>query len=195
MCTVVGKDAAIAVSIDDLQTFGCPYCGYRSGYTPISGYGTAVWVCGECGKTSCVLAKGLEVSRISFGSPPVYPKLVEHPRKGIPAHGALDTRPEHGEFFRPREIGSGVTPGCFVCGGPERLYTDMAGFVQCKDAGERVVKLFEHGAWLDYREYEPDRVQVKIGACDTHVPNLKRLYELVRDAVITPELIKEAQET
>lgn len=72
------------------------------------------------------------------------------------------------------------------------MLNNIAAFVQCKEAGERVVAMFPQGAWLDYRDYEPDRVQVKIGACDKHLPNLQKLYELTREGVITNAHINEA---
>jgi hypothetical protein len=183
----------IAVLSDDVQKWGCPYCGYRSGYSPISGGGTAVVVCGECERSFAVLATGMTKSSIGFGD--LYPELQEHPRKGTPAHGKPDKRPEGGgEFFYSRGIGLDNCT-CFVCGTHDRdgkghtMLNNIAAFVQTKEAGERVVAMFNQGAWLDYRDYEPDRVQVKIGACDKHLPNLKRLDKLTDDGIITPEMV------
>lgn len=183
----------IAVSAAELQEFGCPHCGYRSGYTPISGGGAAAWTCGdeECGKTCCVLAEGITKSSIGFGD--FYPKLQAHPRRGIPSHGRPDKSPEGGgEFFHSRGIGLETTPGCFVCGGNECLHNNVAAFVQCKTSGERVVGMFPHGARLDHRDSEPDRVQVKVGACDVHLPNLERLNALVGDGVISEQKVTQA---
>lgn len=185
--------AVIAVSVAELREFGCPHCGYRSGYTPISGGGTAAWICGsgECGKTSCVLADGATKSTIGFGD--FYPELQPHPRKGTPSHGQPDKKPDGGgEFFRSRGIGLDTTPGCFVCEGSKCLRNNIAAYVQNKESGERVVALFSKGARLDYREYEPDHVQVKIGACDSHLPNLERLHSLVSDGIITKERIAQS---
>lgn len=190
---MANKDTSvIAVSASEHEKFGCPYCGYRSGSTPIHGGGTYAWVCGECKKTSCVLADGVAKSRIGFGD--VYPELQPHPRQGTPKHGRPDTRPDGGgEFFRSRGLGLDRTPGCFVCGGEEALRNNIAAFVQCKDAGERVVRMFLRGARLDYRERSPDRVQVKLGACNAHKANLEKLHALVtKDGVITSERIVEA---
>jgi hypothetical protein len=81
-----------------------------------------------------------------------------------------------------------------VCGGDEKA--DLAAFVEGKDGGERVVEMFERAgatACLDYREREPNWVQVKIGACQHHLPALERLYDLTRFVrCITPEVIAEA---
>jgi len=181
----------VAISAADLQKFGCPYCGYRSGYSPISGHGAAAWDCGECGRTCCILGEGNTKSSIGFGS--FYPELQDHPRHGIPKRGRADKQPDcGGEFFRSRGIGLDITPGCFVCGGDKRLLNNIAAFVQCKEAGVRVVNMFQQGARLDYRDFEPDRVQVKVGACNAHLPNLRRLDELTRDGVITSVHISEA---
>lgn len=190
--------AVIAVSVTELNQFGCPHCGYRSGSTPLSFGGAASWRCGsnECGKTSCILAEGLTKSPIGFGD--FYPALQDHPRRGIPSHGNLDKRPSpFSEYFRSRGIGLDACT-CFVCGTNDRTGREsgylhnIAAFVQCKEAGERVVAMFAQGAKLDYRVFEPDRVQVKIGACDKHLTNLQKLDELTKDGVITAEMIKVA---
>ncbi|HLD06116.1 MAG TPA: hypothetical protein VJC16_01100, partial [Candidatus Nanoarchaeia archaeon] len=130
---------------------------------------------------------------IGFGD--FYPDLQPHPRRGIPSHGQPDTRPEGGgELFRSRGISFDNTPGCFVCGGGPALHNNISAFVQCKAAGERVVALFRgKGARMDYREHEPDRVQVKIGACKGHVPHLQKLQALAEDGVITSARIEEAK--
>ena len=183
-----GTYTPIAVSFKAVQQWGCPYCGYRSGHSPISGGGTVVFVCGECRRSFAILGTGVLKSTIGFGS--FYPKLQPHPRSGIPSHGALDKRPDGGgEFFRSRGIGLDMTPGCFVCGGGERMYSNIAAFVQCKESGERVVAMFRQGARLDYREHEPDYVQVKVGACKEHLHCLQNLDELVSNGVITEEMI------
>lgn len=195
----IETQSVVAVSFMKRQEFGCPYCGYRSGYTPISGVGSAVWTCGneECGKICCVLAEGVTKSAIGFGD--FYPELQDHPRRGIPNHGQSDMKPDgEGEFFRSRGIGLDDCT-CFVCGTHDRdgqghiVLNNIAAFVQCKEAGERVVALFPQGARLDYRDFEPDRVQVKIGACDSHLVNLQKLDELTRDGVITHARINEAR--
>ena len=191
------KNDIIAVNVIEMKKYGCPYCGFRSGYSQISGGGASVWVCGECNKTYVALAKGVKKSPLGIGSGEitVWPVLQAHPRRGTPAHGSPDKRPEGGgEFFRSRGIGLDATPGCFVCGGKDGLRNNIAAFVQCKEAGERVVRMFKAGARLDYREYEPDYVQVKIGACKTHLKNLKLLHELVTKAngILKAEMIAKA---
>ena len=99
------------------------------------------------------------------------------------------------ENYRPRGIGQNWLP-CYVCGtGGGSLQEDMAAFVEDKDAGERVVAMYsqlELKAKLDYRDFEPDWVQVKVGACKTHLPNLKKLEKLVWDAKgkISPKIIE-----
>lgn len=200
MCTLNTLDGPIAVNVEEMRQFGCPQCGYRSGTTPVSGGGAAVWECGECEYSCVILGEGVTKSPIGLGTSKgtVYPELQDHPRRGTPAHGRPDKSPEgDGEYFASRGIGLDQTPGCFVCGGGVGLFSNIAAFVQCKEAGERVVGMFGgKGARMDYREYEPDRVQVKIGACDTHKPNLKKLHELTSaaaDGVITTEMIEEAR--
>ena len=183
----------IAVSEKDRRDFGCPYCGYRSGRSPISGRGTAVVICGECHSSFAVLGDGVARSAIGFGE--YYPELQPHPRNGTLAHGRPDMHPEGGgEFFQSRGIGYDSCT-CFVCGTNDRdgkghsMLNNIAAFVQCREAGIRVVAMFLQGARLDYRDFEPDYVQVKVGACDEHLPNLKRLNKFVDDGVIKPEMV------
>lgn len=193
---LAGTEDIIAVAGSELELWGCPYCGYRSGSMPFSDGGAGSWVCGECHKCCVALAEGVTRSRMAIivDEVRIYPELREHPRKGTPAHGRPDNRPEEGEHFGPRGIGFDHTPGCFVCGGVDGLHQNIAAFVQCKAAGERVVTMFQTGARLDYREYEPDYVQVKIGACDKHADNLELLYSATRGAggVITSKFIAQA---
>jgi ribosomal protein S27AE len=188
----------IAVTIDELNQWGCPHCGYRSGSAMVQSRGTASWLCGECGITSVALGEGLTKSSIGIGSSiegqAVYPELQDHPRRGTPAHGRPDNRPETGgEFFQSRGVGRDVTPGCFVCGGEKGMRNNIAAFVQCKEAGERVVAMFGQGAWLDFRPDYPDRVQVKVGACKEHVQELNNLEAVTWDGIITEGLIANAK--
>lgn len=103
-------------------------------------------------------------------------------------------RHEDGVKFNPRGIGSDYTPGCFCCGGDKDLYSNISGFVSSKADGEKVVGMFSTGVYLDFRDYEPNWIQVKIGACKDHLPNLEHLYRLmVGEHVITPKKIASAQ--
>lgn len=75
------------------------------------------------------------------------------------------------------------------------LRSNIAAFAQCKAAGERVVAMFEHGAFLAFRNHESDWIQVKIGACKRHAPNLEHLNRLIgqdQRELITEEMIREA---
>jgi hypothetical protein len=167
----------------------------------ISGGGSASWQCGGCGKDSVYVAEGIIRSTIGIGlsdGTVFYPKVSRHPRFGIPSHGAPDKQPvEGGEFFRSRGIGLDSCL-CFVCGTNDRtgegveghtMLHNIAAFVACRESGERVVAMFQQGAKLDYREYEPDYVQVKIGACDKHLLALQFLHAECGDGRITAERI------
>ena len=185
----------LAVRDEEAIEFGCPHCGFRSGSSMLQAGGAAIWSCGECRKTSVILAEGLHRSPIGFGTEygNAHPKLRPHPRRGIPAHGTADRRPDGGgEYFSSRGIEMDTTPGCFVCGGETNLHHNIAAFVSTKAAGERVVGMFARGARVDYRPFEPDRIQVKIGACHGHFHNLECLDALVEGGVITSEVIAQA---
>jgi len=78
--------------------------------------------------------------------------------------------------FRPRGIGRDVCPCCFVCGVNENsALHNIAAFVNSKQDGELIVEWFNQRARLDFRESEPNWIQVKVGACDAHLPNLEAL--------------------
>lgn len=191
----------IAVSAAEVRQWGCPRCGYRSGSHVLSVGRCATWRCGGCERTCITLADGITKSTIGIGLNDgddfVFPELQDHPRRGTPSHGRSDVVPKKGgEHFRSRGIGldSGLT--CFVCGGSSSGYLkNIAAFVNTKEAGERVVALFDAfngGARLDYREHSPDRVQVKVGACGKHGPHLKKLDLLCEDGRITSDRIAAA---
>ncbi len=196
----------LAVSSSEVDKWGCPYCGFRSLFTNMSGNGASSCICGDsdCGEPFIILAEGVTKSPIGIGTGKkdvfVYPELVEHPRRGTPKHGTLDKHAKNGnEIFHSRGIGRDECK-CFVCGiskcnkkGNYYLH-NIAAFVQCKESGERIIKMFKKGARLDYRKFEPDRVQVKIGACDKHLSNLKFLEELTEkaDNTISEKMIAKA---
>ena len=98
------------------------------------------------------------------------------------------------EHFTSRGIGLESNLGCFVCGGPNEQRHNIAAFVEDKDAGERVVGMFSQGARLDHRDYEPEYVQVKVGACDEHLLNLERLESLTLEhsSIISSEIVQRA---
>ncbi len=79
--------------------------------------------------------------------------------------------------YAPRGIGtSGLE--CFVCGGynsSDHIQSDMSAFVRTKEDGAFMAALIEaagYHAFLDYRPKEPTWIQLKMGACDLHLPNL-----------------------
>lgn len=182
--------AVIAISQKDGAIYGCPYCGYQSGFAYIQNSQAGLMECGECHQPYIFLAEGVNQSTIGVGD--TFPTLQSHPRHGIPSHSRPDKRPEGGgEFFKSRGIGLDSTPGCFVCGGRQGMYNNIAAYVQTKAAGERIVTMFVHGARLDFREHEPEYIQVKVGACKKHLPQLEYLHELTAiKQIIMEEMIQ-----
>lgn len=184
----------LAISVSDYRKWGCPTCGFRSSYSAVSFGGAAVAYCTQCNHTFVLLAAGVSESPIKVDNQT--PSISPHPRTGTPSHGKPDVAPASGgEFFRSRGIGL-AHYACFVCQDNldrTKLVSNIAAFVVGRKAGERVVEMFGEAAFLDYRESEPDRVQVKIGACKKHKHNLKRLDSLVQDGIITAEKIAVAK--
>lgn len=182
----------ITVQAKEVILWGCPYCGFRSMGISTSMGNSHIANCGECSDMFGVVNGPSSNTDFKVNGEPLV--VVDHPRKGIPNHGTPDERPADGEYFRVRGLGLDNIGGCFVCGELlDHCCSNISGFVKCKASGERIAKLFPSkiGHRLDYREYEPDRVQFKIGACDVHKPNLELLQILVGDTgVITEGLIK-----
>ena len=75
------------------------------------------------------------------------------------------------------------------------LKDHISGFVDSKEAGERIVAMFGGAARLDYSPSEPTAIQVKVGALPEHELQLRELHNLVREAgnTITPEIIEKAK--
>lgn len=133
--------------------------------------------------------------------------------------------------FGCRGNGLDMVPGCFVCGyeslslmdmalaqaaasqrgaqpakqamrRPNVLMNNIAAFVESKEAGEDIVRMFGKGARLDYRVYEPNRIQLKFGVCDLHLPALNAVRDLVdaardpetKHARLTKEIIEKARQ-
>lgn len=81
--------------------------------------------------------------------------------------------------FSPRGIGSDHCPGCFVCGAYKNdLMSNIASFINSREDGEKIVEWFDGLARIDYRDYEPDWIQLKVGSCGEHVDKLKLLYKI-----------------
>ncbi len=85
-------------------------------------------------------------------------------------------------MFGVRGIGSDACPCCFVCGTQElspgcghHFLNNISAFVKSKEEGEEILSWFPRGAWLDFRPSEPEWIQLKVGACDAHLPNLEVL--------------------
>jgi len=191
----------IAVTADDVRLYGCPNCNVKIHLDDASTNPSIVsTVCGVCDSGINICYNGMvpEKSGMQIGFRNAdgteerhTPKLVEHPRKFMRAWTREHPHPEN---FSPRGIGRDETPGCFVCGGKKDLYHNIAAFVSNREAGERVVQMFPFGARLDFRPSTPYRVQVKIGACDAHLPVLEQLGKVTYDAgrAISSELIRRA---
>lgn len=99
----------LAISMTDMDKWGCPYCGYCQGSIPAVAEGTILWVCIDCHRGCHTLVDGLEMSAIAHLAD-IYPQLSSHPLQGIPKHSerrvtkshehqdssSKDTRPEGG---------------------------------------------------------------------------------------------------
>ena len=182
----------IAISDSDRREFGCPYCGCDTALVSGSfGGGTFPVSCIECKKNYVVLADGISRSTMGFGTNKKdingkiifeYPVLSEHPRKGISAHKyvAPDVKPENGDYCSPRGVGY-----------------DLACFVKTKMAGERIVEMVKEfedkgvSCWLDYREHEPNWIQVKFSTKEKIREYFLDGKLKENDKIITKELLEE----
>lgn len=84
---------------------------------------------------------------------------------------------DHPEFWSARGVGKDWNLVCLVTGEKCDLMPNASGFVTSREAGERVVALFNGRARLDFRRREPDWIQVKVGCLDEHEAVLHRLCE------------------
>ena len=87
-----------------------------------------------------------------------------------------------GIYMNPRGLGTDSGP-CLVCGAGG-LAANFASFVRSKADGERVVDLFKQRglrARLDWREWEPDWVQVKVQGCANHAHLLEPLARTIAE--------------
>ncbi len=104
--------------------------------------------------------------------------------------------------FRSRGIGLDVVPCCFVCGSkvrnPDANYYlhNISAFVSSREDGDKIIEWFGcKNARLDFRPSEPGWIQVKVGACDEHLPNLRELDRITSlHGVIRERDIAEARE-
>lgn len=188
----------IAIHEKEYNLWGCPYCGYLD-EPKYSGYGnqtdgSSVCACGECEKTFVLLQGKTKRTTFEIGPEHEVPELQNHPRAGIPFHLRADSSPEVGEYFDSRSVRMEPGIDCFCCGGNKTLQHNISGYVKCKASGERVVDMFAQGAYLDFRPYDPNYVQVKIGACENHLDNLKHLDEVITkcNGMITEDMVTAA---
>lgn len=84
---------------------------------------------------------------------------------------------DHPEYWMARGVGKEYDLVCLVTGEAASLMSNVSGFVQGREAGERVVTLFNGRARLDFRKHEPDWVQVKVGCLPEHEEVLHRLCQ------------------
>lgn len=96
-----------------------------------------------------------------------------------------------GIAFSSRGFGLEWVP-CFICE-EEKLNDNVSGFVSSKSDGEKIVKMFPKFIFIDYRESEPEWIQVKIGACKKHVEKLRELVKHThRSGTIEQWMVDEA---
>jgi hypothetical protein len=97
----------------------------------------------------------------------------------------------NGVDMNPRGMGSD-SGLCLICG-KSGLFGNFASFVKNKEEGEQIVEMFAKRGMpvtLDYRDYEPNWVQIKIQACRDHQDVLEPLMmAIVEYGFISPEMI------
>lgn len=91
-----------------------------------------------------------------------------------------------------RGVGTESGLKCFICGKEGNPYlSNISCFVQTKEEGEEAQKWFQ-GSYLDYRDFEPNWIQLKIGACAEHYGELQRLNKFLHaNSTVSKQDIKE----
>lgn len=183
----------ISVNVKEENLYGCPNCGCDT-WTRDNCYRSdqPAGTCKSCGIHYQIVADGITKSEIGFGtgrkdkdgqSIVEYPKVIPHPRKGIPCwhYEYPDLKPKCGEYWKPRPIGY-----------------DLSGFVKSKQAGERLLVMVKEvlnndnpSSWLDYRESEPEWIQFKFQKEEFDLDKLSSLCS--KDNIITMEILKECK--
>lgn len=109
------------------------------------------------------------------------------------------TKSAEGIIWNLRDPGYNSGIPCFVTGVKpykteclREVWPDLAGFVKTKKDGQAIVDLFDGFALLDYRESEPDWIQVKVSIDPPYIEALRALEKAVRDNdyMITREIIR-----
>jgi hypothetical protein len=190
----------VAVSADEVDQFGCPYCNSCDYSIQLSGREGSAAICNNptCKNRSFViLAKGITRSPFGFGPSRVHPELIPHPRAGTPTHGLADMRPDGcGDFFTFIDLRLKEGALCLVCRKPTHsrvtfLPTLFAG-VNSRPAADRVFEIFkEHGCSvkLDLSARKPT---VEAAACEVHDAILNSLRVLTADGIFTSEKLDSA---
>lgn len=177
----------LILSNSDFQKYGCPGCNYDLVSTRTSFRGEFTVSCNnpECDtEYFVILADDVVDSKDYKEGNTDYPLVNEHPNKiDRMVWFAPDIRPDvpDADFFNSRGIGY-----------------DLAGFVKSKEAGERIIKMTKQllgtrdiKSWLDYREHEPNWIQVKFQKEEF---DLELLDSLVRENnnIITRSILEQS---
>lgn len=178
----------LAISSVDYELYGCPKCGTNISRKEMSIGGTHILTCGneDCRCSFEVLVDLLVSGAGTKGhssSSYSYPLLIKHPRQGIPKtpYKAKDIRPDvpNSDYFYSRGVGY-----------------DLAGFIKSTEAGIRILDLVksvlgkeEVESWLDYRDYEPSRIQFKFQKSEFDLEKLNRLVSGNSD-ILTREILE-----
>lgn len=83
--------------------------------------------------------------------------------------------------FKTRGIGLDQTPGCFCCDATRRnaeanLYLHNIAAITSVEDADALLAMFPRGARMDHYHGNGNFPQIKIGACDEHLDNLKALH-------------------
>lgn len=177
------QDYPLAIRETPWKIHGCPFCGCNYITSHMQGGGCMPGECKECGKSYVVVSDTLDEISIKINGKS--PMIVDHPREVFKAHDlAIPDNPpkeENAEWFNSRGVGY-----------------DLAGFVKCKAAGERIdamvqevleIERGEHSdSFLDYRIDEPLWIQYKF---KEHEFDVKMLDKKTKEAggIITKEML------
>ena len=72
----------IAIKRKDFIDYGCPDCGHFKADKKMSGKDADFLECDSCNFGFVIIEEWATQSDIGFGSPEVFPTLIEHPRAG-----------------------------------------------------------------------------------------------------------------
>jgi hypothetical protein len=91
-----------------------------------------------------------------------------------------DVKPKNGEYFNTIKYVLEDASCCFICGREIKNWGNLSAYVKTHESGKRIAEMFNKEVLIDFKESEPNSVQVKVGTCAEHIYHLILLNKLIK---------------